>query len=358
MFLAVFLSSFMIFTIFTVGVTYFKMLKIQNIRMSGAKFDALMYGVTDEQAQKCENNPDITLTGFLGICGWIEKTDRDDTPSVGLGWADENYWSKMMKPAREKLEGEYPVAEDEIMVTREALEECGYDELGVGDSITVTYGVYDGVQKGTFRISGIWDGYGTKKMFYMSKAFYEKSGWKRSDAASGRYFMDFRQRLMTKKTQNAFIKSMKLGKQQALFFVSDLGESVEILGGLIGLIFVTCLCAYLLIYNIMYLSVAGRVRHYGLLQTIGMTEWQIKVMLKEQLLLIGSMGIGTGCVTGAFVSFFLIPVIVKNLGIQSGYIDGIGVQFHPEFTSRPNRPHPLFQGFISAAFHENTKQEE
>ena len=122
MFLAVFLSSFMIFTIFTVGVTYFKMLKIQNIRMSGAKFDALMYGVTDEQAQKCENNPDITLTGFLGICGWIEKTDRDDTPSVGLGWADENYWSKMMKPAREKLEGEYPVAEDEIMVTREALE--------------------------------------------------------------------------------------------------------------------------------------------------------------------------------------------------------------------------------------------
>lgn len=36
----------------------------------------------------------------------------------------------------------------------------------------------------------------------------------------------------------------------------------------------------------------------------------------------------------------------------------IGVQFHPEFTSRPNRPHPLFQGFISAAFHENTKQEE
>jgi len=25
------------------------------------------------------------------------------------------------------------------------------------------------------------------------------------------------------------------------------------------------------------------------------------------------------------------------------------VQFHPEFKSRPNRPHPLFTGFISAA---------
>ena len=27
----------------------------------------------------------------------------------------------------------------------------------------------------------------------------------------------------------------------------------------------------------------------------------------------------------------------------------VGVQFHPEFKSRPNQPHPLFKGFISAA---------
>ena len=27
----------------------------------------------------------------------------------------------------------------------------------------------------------------------------------------------------------------------------------------------------------------------------------------------------------------------------------IGVQFHPEFKSRPNKPHPLFKGFIGAA---------
>ena len=27
----------------------------------------------------------------------------------------------------------------------------------------------------------------------------------------------------------------------------------------------------------------------------------------------------------------------------------VGVQYHPEFKSRPNRPHPLFTGFISAA---------
>ncbi|MBP5154731.1 MAG: CTP synthase [Lachnospiraceae bacterium] len=30
----------------------------------------------------------------------------------------------------------------------------------------------------------------------------------------------------------------------------------------------------------------------------------------------------------------------------------VGVQFHPEFKSRPNRPHPLFEGFIRAAIGE------
>ncbi len=35
----------------------------------------------------------------------------------------------------------------------------------------------------------------------------------------------------------------------------------------------------------------------------------------------------------------------------------VGVQFHPEFKSRPNRPHPLFAGFVSAA-HDNKHRRE
>ncbi len=329
LFLAVLLSSFMIFTIFTVGESYFRLQKIQNMRMSGAKFDAIMYGVTDEQRQMCESNPDIVQTGTAGVCGWVEATDQDSTPDVGLIWADDGYWNKMMQPVIETLEGSYPTAFDEIMVTKSALKECGYENLGVGDSITMTYGTYDGMTEGTFRISGIWDGYGAKKVFYVSKAFYDQSGWSLSKAASGRYYMTFKQKLMTKKAQNAFIKSMKLGKQQNLFFNSDFGEAVQILAGLGGLIAVTCLCVYLLIYNIMYLSVAGKVRYFGMLQTVGMTERQIKKLLKEQMLLIGTAGIVSGYVAGGMVSFFLIPLIVKTMGIRKKYVGSAMVRFHP-----------------------------
>jgi CTP synthase len=33
----------------------------------------------------------------------------------------------------------------------------------------------------------------------------------------------------------------------------------------------------------------------------------------------------------------------------------IGVQFHPEFKSRPNRAHPLFKGFVAASLKNQNK---
>ncbi len=35
----------------------------------------------------------------------------------------------------------------------------------------------------------------------------------------------------------------------------------------------------------------------------------------------------------------------------------VGVQYHPEFKSRPNKAHPLFKGFIAAAAEKHKIQE-
>jgi CTP synthase len=44
--------------------------------------------------------------------------------------------------------------------------------------------------------------------------------------------------------------------------------------------------------------------------------------------------------------------------VEIAEVDGhpfmVGTQFHPEFLSRPNAPHPLFVGFIQASDRENT----
>jgi CTP synthase len=36
----------------------------------------------------------------------------------------------------------------------------------------------------------------------------------------------------------------------------------------------------------------------------------------------------------------------------------VATQFHPEFRSRPNRPHPLFREFVAAALKQRHKKEK
>lgn len=92
----------------TVGVTYFKMWKIQNLRLNGAEFDAIMYGATDEQMEKLRDNADITEVGVLAIAGFIDGSEKNDMADTSLAWVDDTFWDKMQAPARKYVKGRYP----------------------------------------------------------------------------------------------------------------------------------------------------------------------------------------------------------------------------------------------------------
>lgn len=74
---------------------------------------------------------------------------------------------------------------------------------------------------------------------------------------------------------------------------------------------------YLIIYNVFQISVAGDVRFYGLLKTIGTTPRQIRRMIRQQALLLSIVGIPIGLVLGWLMGRVLLPVIVSQLdGIE------------------------------------------
>ncbi len=324
---AVMLSSFLLFCVLSVGGTYLNMSKLQNIRLNGADFDAIMYGVTEEQKEILEKDEDVEKFGILTLAGAVKETAMDKTPGVGLLYADQVLWNDMMAPARRYTEGRYPTDENEIMVTEKALEKCGFQQKKIGDQITFVFEVKEKKQQKTFRISGIWDGYGDTAQFYVSKEFCEKQ--KIDELYNGRCDISFHRKWMSQNDQQAFMDHMKLKKSQRFFYVYEYGNAVEIFWGLVGIILATCLSAYLLIYNIMYLSVAGNIRYYGLLQTIGMTGKQIRRLMRQQMSWIGGIGIAMGLLIGSCVSFFLIPVVVETLGTRQGQTGEIQVSFHP-----------------------------
>lgn len=326
MVLAIMLSSFLLFSVFTVGATYLKMQRQQNIRLNGAEFDAIMYGISEEQKEILEENSTVEHYGVVMVSGVVAETEADKTPGVGLLYADDTYWKKMMAPARKFVKGHYPVEENEVMVTEDALKKCGFSDKKIGDEITFVYEINEKREAKTFRISGIWDGYGDTDNFYMSKAFCDKQ--KLDAVYYGRCHISFCKKWMSDEAQQAFIDSMKLKKSQRLFYVYEYGNATEIFLGLSGIALVTVLSAYLLIYNIMYLSVAGNIRYYGLLQTIGMTGRQIRQLMQKQLLWIGGIGMLAGILIGAGTSFFLIPVVVKTF-VSAKEMGAVQVTFHP-----------------------------
>ena len=57
-------------------------------------------------------------------------------------------------------------------------------------------------------------------------------------------------------------------------------------------------------------------------------------------------------------------LVISSVSAEAGLVEivelpehpfYIGAQFHPEFQSKPNHPHPLFAGFVAAALEHSQK---
>ena len=70
---------------------------------------------------------------------------------------------------------------------------------------------------------------------------------------------------------------------------------------------------YLIIYNVFQISVAGDIRFYGLLKTIGTTPRQLRRIIRLQALALSAAGIPVGLVIGWLIGGRLTPVIVVRL---------------------------------------------
>lgn len=320
LFFTIILSSFLIFSIFTIGITYLDLSRLQNIRFNGADYDSVVInGFDSKQKEYLDNNENVQSVGIQTYSGYIKSSNFDDTVDVGLLWCDDVFWQKQSAPARTMLKGHYPQKENELMVTREGLKKCGNEILDVGDSLTLTYEVNTGIYEKEFVISGIWDGFGDKSIFYVSKDFYNNSGY--SLYYDGILHIKYQQNYFTNKVIQEVETGLDLNDRQVFQTTSLAENSFKILLGTLGLGLIVGLSAYLLIYNILYLSIYEKVRYYGLLQTLGMTKKQLIRLMKYQIALLALLAIIIGILSGIGVSIIILPKIMETLGIVKGNIE-------------------------------------
>ena len=325
LFFTVALAACMLFCVFTIGITYLHLSRLQDTRLFGAEYDAVVAnGFTEEQKAILMDRSDVRSVGVLSYAGYAKSTDADDTIDVGLLWCDSVYWETMSAPARTGVKGTYPEKENELMVTREALRACGKETLEPGDCFVMNYEDNTGVHRENFVISGIWEGYGNQAIFYVSEAFFQKSGYALDQ--SGILYIKYDSDFVTNRTIEETQESLSLSNTQ-VFQASDyITHSITVLMGICGLGFILCLSAYLLIYNILYLSVSGKIRYYGLLQALGMTKHQLTDFIRRQTLPVGMAGIVIGGILGIFLSLALVPYMMRILGIASANLE---IHFYP-----------------------------
>ena len=322
---SVILASFLLFSVFTAGETWLKLSRLQNTRLYGAEYDiVLANGFTKEQREFLLENDKVESVGIQTYAGYIRGTELDETADTGLLWCDETFWEKQQLPARTDFRGHYPQKYDELLVTEDALEKCGLKGHDVGDSFTMTYEDNRGVHSGNFVISGIWDGFGDTSPVYVSREFFEKAGYDLS--AQGSLCIKLSSNFVLPRTIDKIEAGLSLSDRQSFQPMGYIENSWKVLLGIIGLCLIIVLSAYLLIYNILYISVAGRVRYYGLLQALGMTKKQLKAYVSRQMKWIAIAGTGAGILIGAAGIWLILPHVLSALGIA---VENIRFSFSP-----------------------------
>ena len=80
----------------------------------------------------------------------------------------------------------------------------------------------------------------------------------------------------------------------------------------IAVLVVVTFTGYLVIYNIFQISVAGDIRYYGLLKTIGVTPKQLRRIIRHQALILSGVGIPVGLGLGYCVGVLAVPVALST----------------------------------------------
>lgn len=325
LFVAITLAALLLFSVFTTGLSYLSLARLQDTRLYGGENDIVISnGFTPEQLNVLYADERVESVGQQAYAGFIQRTEADDTVSVGLLWDDEVLWNTQRAKVITAQEGHYPVAANEVMVSRDALAACGLEGYGVGDRFTATVETNAGVTTEEFVISGLWEGYGDTEPIYVSQAFFERSGY--SLAESGILSVKLAHNYVMPTTLDALEEMLDLKPQQVFQPSSYIDNSWKVLLGVIGLGVVIALSAYLLIVNILYLSAAGKSRYYGLLQTLGMTPRQLDQLVRRQMGGIAAAGLGVGLALGVLTTLVVVPRVMAALGITE---ELIATRLHP-----------------------------
>lgn len=173
---AIFLTAFMLTSVFSIGMSYYDTLAMREKRMQGSISQLAFAQPTEEQLSRLYT---LDYIDTIGIGAYVAVTD--DVPGIirlPIGYVDQPQWEKMFCPTYTNIIGYYAEKENEIMLSRYLLDVLGIENAEVGMTIPLSFTVDGTTITEDFVLSCIYTEFshsriGSDVVIYCSKAFAE-----------------------------------------------------------------------------------------------------------------------------------------------------------------------------------------
>ena len=323
---AVALTTFMITTVFSLGINYKENMELTSVRTSGTNANVSLAMPTKSQEKEIRDLDYVKTVGTQYMIGSVAgKNEADRDLAIAMQYYDNTEWEKHYKEAISNINGSYPKKENEIMLSEDALSQLGIEKPKLDMEIPLSYVSKDGEQKDTFTLSGWFRSYTGTGMAFLSESYCQEHGYT---------------------LQNSGVLSISLDNPKDNFYdiqdditlnenqtfqgsVSTSSSNGSVYAMIILLVFFIIGSGYLLIYNVLYISISRDTRFYGLIKTLGTTEKQIKTLVKRQAVTFACIGIPIGVILAGALSFGIVPIILENAFDSGKSIIDAEMFFHP-----------------------------
>lgn len=333
---AIALTTILFTVLFTVLMTLKDGYEQMNFRQIGTYSHADIKFLTLEQFNEIKSDPLIKEYGMRQLVG-LATEEPFHKSQVEVSYCDSNTakWN-YLNPVEGKLPAE---GTNEIATDREVLSLLGI-KPEVGAEVTLTFTVENEKVTENFVLSGWWaaDPVAPANHVLLSKSMAEEilSGVTLygDDNYTGKYTLEIMfgsdshiaENLKTVVERYGYTMDFSADNYISAsgnwgYMNMDVLESVDWQAVLtiVGILLLIIFIGYLIIYNVFRISVAGSVRHYGLLKTIGTTGKQIKRMIRIEAMALSVVGIFIGLLIGYLISVMLTPAVFTALTVNDAY---------------------------------------
>ena len=299
--LAVFLSTLMLFSIFTIGVNYFRNLQVMMDRLDGVT-DAILHAPTQEQYEQVQATPGVEVAG---IRIWIGQETIPGARGFEIPlqhwYYDEEAWEHQILPMLSDVVGTYPQDTLAVMISVDTLKRLGIDDPEIGMTIHLTR---------DYQLTGWFTDYKSEDRVLRSESgareiYSEFWGWE-----SCQLGVCWSEEETWDTLQQIPLTDVQHWEPTPQRSVVSLEQVLGLLGCTALLILVgSCL----FVSNILSLSVQHDIRFYGMLKTLGTSPRQLRTLVRAKAILAALAGLVPGLLAAMLLCLEVVPRALETL---------------------------------------------